>query len=197
MTDALFVGLDPDPATRDRLRARLVRDATAADLLDVVVRTVDSPVGPLLLAGTDRGLVRVAFEREDHDRVVASLAAEVGPRLVADAAGLDEVVRQLDQYFTGARTSFDLDVDLRLARGFRRDVVAHLPAIAYGHTASYAEVARAVGRPRASRAVGTACARNPLPLVVPCHRVVRSDGTPGQYGGGERAKRWLLDLEAA
>lgn len=191
----LFDRLDPDPATRERLHTRLVAAATRDDLLDVVHTTLDSPFGPLLVAATGRGLVKVSFEREGHDRVLEDLATRVGPRVLTDRVRLDDVARQLDEYFAGTRWGFDLHLDLRLAHGFRRDVVTHLPTIGYGHTASYGEVARAVGHPRASRAVGTACARNPLPLVVPCHRVVRADGSPGQYGGGERAKRWLLDLE--
>lgn len=195
MIDALFAGLDPDQATRDRLRDRLAAAAADASLLDVVHRTVDSPFGPLLVAATDRGLVKVSFEREGHGDVLDQLAGAVGPRILADPARLDDVARQLGEYFAGSRTRFDLDLDLRLAHGFRREVVAHLPTIGYGATSSYGEVAREVGHPRASRAVGTACARNPLPLVIPCHRVVRSDGSIGQYGGGEDAKRWLLDLE--
>jgi methylated-DNA-[protein]-cysteine S-methyltransferase len=105
------------------------------------------------------------------------------------------VARELDEYFAGRRTAFDVPLDLRLLRGFRREVVLHLPDIAYGHTASYAEMAGLAGSPRAVRAVGTACALNPLPVVLPCHRVVRSDGSPGQYAGGAAAKLTLLDLE--
>jgi methylated-DNA-[protein]-cysteine S-methyltransferase len=110
---------------------------------------------------------------------------------------LDQVTRQLDEYFTAGRRSFDVPLDFRLARGFRLSVLEHLPEIAYGHTESYAQVATAAGSPKAVRAVGTACALNPLPVVVPCHRVVRSDGSYGQYAGGEEAKRVLLTMEAA
>src|SRR5207247_11158259 len=110
---------------------------------------------------------------------------------------LDPAARELEEYFAGRRTAFDLPLDMRLARGFRRTVLAHLPEIGYGHTASYAAVATAAGSPRAVRAVGTACATNPLPVVVPCHRVVRSDGTIGQYVGGVEAKHMLLALESA
>ncbi|CCW12838.1 methylated-DNA--[protein]-cysteine S-methyltransferase [Rhodococcus aetherivorans] len=186
-----------DAAGLTRLHARLILDAEAADLLDVAYRIVDTPVGPLLLAATPAGLVRVAYAAEDHEAVLARLAADISPRILAAPARLDDAARQLDEYFRGARTAFDLPLDLRLARGFRREVITHLPGIGYGRTASYAEVAAVAGSPRAVRAVGTACARNPLPVVLPCHRVVRSDGDLGRYVGGVDAKRMLLRLEAA
>ncbi|MGX7732057.1 methylated-DNA--[protein]-cysteine S-methyltransferase [Rhodococcus sp. 2H158] len=186
-----------DAADLTRLHARLILDAEAADLLDVAYRIVDTPVGPLLLAATPAGLVRVAYAAEDHEAVLARLAADISPRILAAPARLDAAARQLDEYFRGARTAFDLPLDLRLARGFRREVITHLPRIGYGRTASYAEVAAVAGSPRAVRAVGTACARNPLPVVLPCHRVVRSDGDLGRYVGGADAKRTLLRLEAA
>ncbi|MBC2589640.1 methylated-DNA--[protein]-cysteine S-methyltransferase [Rhodococcus aetherivorans] len=186
-----------DAADLTRLHARLILDAEAADLLDVAYRIVDTPVGPLLLAATPAGLVRVAYAAEDHEAVLARLAADISPRILAAPARLDDAARQLDEYFRGARTAFDLPLDLRLARGFRREVITHLPRIGYGRTASYAEVAAVAGSPRAVRAVGTACARNPLPVVLPCHRVVRSDGDLGRYVGGVDAKRTLLRLEAA
>jgi len=178
------------------LHATLVRRAQAEDLLDVAYRTVDAPVGPLLLAATPAGLVRVAFEVQDHDQVLAELATRVSPRVLHAPAVLDPVARELDEYFAGRRRTFDVPVDLRLLRGFRHTVVEHLPEIAYGRTASYATVAAATGRPRAVRAVGTACALNPVPIVLPCHRVVRSDGAPGQYAGGAAAKVALLELES-
>jgi len=183
-----------DPADLDRLRRSFVE--RAADLVDVAYRTVDSPVGPLLLARTDAGLVRVAFAVQDHDAVLQALSDGISPRVLEAPARLDDVTRELDEYFTGRRTAFDVPLDLRLLHGFRRSVVEHLPDIAYGRTASYADMARLAGSPRAVRAVGTACALNPLPLVLPCHRVVRSDGTPGQYAGGADAKRALLALES-
>ncbi|GEA81862.1 methylated-DNA--[protein]-cysteine S-methyltransferase [Cellulomonas uda] len=187
----------PEPGERAiaDLHARLVARAQDAGLLDVAYRTLDAPVGTLLLAATPVGLVRVAFAVQDHDAVLADLAARVSPRVLAAPRRLDDVARQLDEYFSGARHRFDLPVDLRLATGFRRAVVEHLPTIGYGRTASYAQVASAAGRPRAVRAVGTACALNPVPLVVPCHRVVRSDGSPGRYAGGDAAKAALLELE--
>jgi methylated-DNA-[protein]-cysteine S-methyltransferase len=167
------------------------------DTVDVAHRTVDSPVGPLLLAATGQGLVRIAFAGEDRDAVLGSLAARVGP--VHDQPGrLDTAARQLDDYFTGRRRAFDLPLDWRLSSGFRRCVLHHLATdVGYGRTTSYAALAGLAGSPRAVRAAGTACATNPLPLVVPCHRVVRSDGAMGNYRGGAEAKRTLLTMEAA
>ncbi|MDT5365269.1 MAG: methylated-DNA-[protein]-cysteine S-methyltransferase [Mycobacterium sp.] len=184
-------------ATLARLHRRLERDAEQSDLLDVGYRTLDTPLGPLLLAATPVGLVRVAYASEGHDAVLESLADKVSPRILRAPARLDGVAREIDEYFAGTRTHFDLPLDLRLTDGFRREVIEHLSEIGYGHRESYAAVAAAIGRPRAVRAVGTACARNPLPVVIPCHRVVRTDGSIGQYVGGVDAKQTLLTLEAA
>jgi len=186
-----------DAATLARLHSRLERDAERADLLDVAYRTLDTPLGSLLLAATPVGLVRVAYASEGHDAVLALLADKVSPRILRAPARLDGVAREIDEYFTGSRTHFDLPLDLQLTDGFRREVIEHLSEIGYGHRESYAAVAAAIGRPRAVRAVGTACARNPLPVVIPCHRVVRTDGSIGQYVGGVDAKQTLLTLEAA
>jgi methylated-DNA-[protein]-cysteine S-methyltransferase len=186
-----------DDTDLDTLHAALVARAAAADLLDVAYRTVDSPVGTLLLAATDGGLVRVAFEREDFDRVLEAVAAKVSPRILSAPDRLDGVARQLDEYFAGTRRAFELPLDFALSAGFRKTVQHYLPRIAYGHTASYRDVAERVGNPNAVRAVGTACATNPLPVVVPCHRVLRSDGSLGGYVGGETAKTTLLALERA
>jgi methylated-DNA-[protein]-cysteine S-methyltransferase len=177
------------------LHARLTLAAQEAGLLDVAYRTWDGPLGPLLLAATPAGLVRVAFAVQGHDAVLASLATHVSPRVLEAPGRLDPVARQLDEYFAGRRHRFDVPVDLRLLGGFRRTVVEHLGDIGYGRTASYGQVAAATGNPRAVRAVGTACALNPVPVVLPCHRVVRSDGSPGRYAGGAEAKLLLLDLE--
>ncbi|HLT61435.1 MAG TPA: methylated-DNA--[protein]-cysteine S-methyltransferase [Microlunatus sp.] len=189
----------PEPSGPElaALRDRLAAAAETEHLLDVGYAIVDSPVGRLLLAATDRGLVRVAYQIEDHDRVLEQLAARLGPRILRAPRRLDRAARQLEEYFTGRRTAFDLELDRTLSRGFRGVVHQYLPRIGYGRTATYREVAEQVGRPRAFRAVGTACATNPLPIVVPCHRVVRSDGGPGQYAGGPAAKTALLALEAA
>jgi len=186
-----------DDVTAARLRDRLAVAADREGLLDVAYRTLDTPVGTLLVAATEQGLVRVAYAREDHDAVLAKLAGAVSPRILLAPRRLDAVAAQLEEYFARRRRSFDLPLDFRLSHGFRRAVLAHLREIGYGHTESYAQVAVAAGSPRAVRAVGTACATNPLPLVVPCHRVVRSDGSSGGYVGGEAVKRILLALETA
>jgi len=186
-----------DDQTLERLGSRLARSAERRGLLDVAYRHVDSPLGRLLLAATPVGLVRVAFAIEDEEQVLALLADRISPRVLPAPARLDEAARQLEEYFAGRRRRFELPVDLQLATGFRRAVLGQLLDVAYGSTASYAALAAATGSPRAARAVGTACATNPVPIVVPCHRVVRSDGTIGNYGGGTEAKRTLLRLEAA
>jgi methylated-DNA-[protein]-cysteine S-methyltransferase len=181
-----------------RLHARLEEDALAGDLLDIGYRTVDSVVGPLLLAATPAGLLRVAFGNEDHDTVLQNLSERISPRLLEAPTWLDPIVRQLDEYFAGRRRRFDVALDWSLSQGFRRTVLEHLNAgVGYGATASYATLARLSGSPKAVRAVGSACATNPIPIFVPCHRVVRSDGTTGAYRGGPAAKRVLLDLERA
>lgn len=183
--------------TMAALRARLAVAADRDGVLDIAYRIIDSPVGPLLVAATERGLVRVAYAREDHDAVLQQLADKISPRILRAPTRLDAVTRELDEYFAGTRRTFDITLDWRLSAGFRSTVLHHLPEIGYGHTASYAAVAQLTGNPKAVRAVGTACATNPLPVVVPCHRVVRSDGAMGGYLGGVEAKRILLDLEAA
>lgn len=180
-----------------RLADRLAEQATEESLVDVVYRTLDSPVGPLLLAVTERGVVRIAFERQGFDEALDELGERIGPRVLTSSVRTDPVARQLDEYFAGGRRTFDLPVDHRLAHGFRARVQAALPDIAYGTTTSYGALARVVGRPGAARAVGTACATNPVPIVVPCHRVLRADGSAGGYAGGEAAKRLLLALERA
>ena len=186
----------PDtPDDLRRLRERLATTAQAEGILDLAYRTVDSPVGPLLLAATDIGLVRVAYSREDHDTVLQTLADRISPRILHAPTRLDTTARQLEEYFTGTRHTFDVVLDWRLSAGFRASVLHRLPDIGYGHTASYATVAALAGNPKAVRAVGTACATNPLPVVIPCHRVVRSDGSMGGYLGGVEAKRTLLTLE--
>ena len=189
-------GPPPTEEELTALYARLVAQAEDEGLLDVAYRTLDTPVGTLLLAATPTGLVRVAYEREGIDAVLLNLAGRISPRILRAPRRLDEAVRQLEEYFAGRRTTFDLQLDLSLSAGFRRLVLAYLPAISYGQTASYQAVAAAVQNPKAVRAVGTACATNPLPVVIPCHRVIRSDGQVGAYLGGPEIKHQLLDLEA-
>lgn len=197
LRDALSVNDDVHSGGDElrRLREQLARRADADGLLDLAYRTTDSPFGPLLLVATGEGLVRVAFEREDHDAVLGDLATAVSPRILRSANRTDDAARQLDEYLAGRRERFDLTLDLRLAHGFRRAVLTHLRDIPYGATESYKTVAAAAGSPAAVRAVGSACSHNPLPLVVPCHRVVRSDGTFGQYLGGAHVKAALLAME--
>ncbi len=167
----------------DDLRRRLAAAADDDGLVQVGYRTVDSPLGRLLVAATGAGLVRVAFEAEDHDVVLQELADRIGPRVLRLPSRTDPVARQLDEYFAGRRHGFSVELDLQLVRGFRRDVVVGLADIPYGRTESYAQVAARAGRPSAVRAVGSACSHNPVPVVLPCHRVVRSDGSLGQYTG--------------
>ncbi|MCB5909103.1 methylated-DNA--[protein]-cysteine S-methyltransferase [Streptomyces pinistramenti] len=193
-----FAGLPwQDEPMLARLHERLEAQAQQEGILDVAYRTIDTPVGALLLAATDQGLMRVAYEVQDHEAVLQQLADKVSPRILQAPTRLEKAARQFEEYFSGRRTRFELELDWRLSKGFRREVLVHLPDIAYGHTESYAEVASASGSPKAVRAVGTACATNPLPVVVPCHRVVRSDGTEGGYVGGQGVKHTLLTLERA
>ncbi|WP_078280899.1 methylated-DNA--[protein]-cysteine S-methyltransferase [Mycobacteroides franklinii] len=192
-----LVRVADDADTLSGLRARLAVAAEREGILDVAYRVLDAPVGPLLVAATTQGLIRVAYAREDHDAVLQQLADKVSPRILHAPRRLDIAARELDEYFAGTRQDFDIPLDWRLSAGFRSTVLHHLHEIGYGRTASYAAVAKLAGSPKAVRAVGTACATNPLPVVVPCHRVVRSDGAMGGYLGGVEAKRLLLDLEAA
>ncbi|MBK0418992.1 methylated-DNA--[protein]-cysteine S-methyltransferase [Leucobacter sp. CSA1] len=177
------------------LHELLVSRAGQQGLIEVAYRTIDTPLGRLLLASTARGLARVAFEREGFDRVLEALAGRLGPRVLEAPRRLDEAASELDEYFAGARRGFELPIDYVLSSGFRGTVQRLLPSIAYGSTRSYKDVAELAGNPRAVRAVGTACATNPLPVVVPCHRVLRSDGGLGGYIGGLDAKAALLALE--
>lgn len=189
---ALFPVAEPELS---ELRAWFGVRAEAQGLVDVAYRTLDSPVGPLLLAATEKGLVRVAFEHEGFEHVLEDLAEKVSPRVLNAPKRLDPVARELQEYFVGTRREFEVPLDHSLATGFRRSVQQYLPRIGYGRTRSYKEVAALVKNPKAVRAVGTACATNPLPIVVPCHRVLRSDGRLGGYLGGLQAKETLLTLE--
>lgn len=185
----------PDPDL-SHLEQRLAEQAEAYGLVDVGYRHVDSPLGRLLVAATEAGVVRVAFEDEADDAVLGELATAVSPRVLPAPRRLDPAARQLDDYFTGRRTRFEVPVDLRLLHGFRRDVVDALPGIGYGVTVTYGELAGRLGRPGAARAVGSGCAHNPVPVIVPCHRVLPAGGGVGGYRGGPHAKRLLLELES-
>lgn len=177
------------------LIARTLERVDAEGLVDVAIATVDSPVGRLVLAATDGGLVMVSYDAEDD--TLEELARRVSPRVLRHPAKLDAARRQLDEYFAGHRTTFDLPLDLRLARGFGRSVLEAASAIPYGHLMTYSDVAAAAGRPRAARAAGNALGANPVPIVVPCHRVVRTGGSFGGYTGGRHIKEHLLRLEGA
>lgn len=176
---------------------RLADRAAAEGLLDVAYATMDSPFGPLLLASTPRGLVRVGLPAYDPDETLAELAARISPRVLEAPARLDEVRRQLDRYFEGRLREFELTLDWRLTGGFQAKVQRAIARIPYGQTRSYTQVAAIAGNRRAVRAAGTACGSNPIPIVVPCHRVLRSGGALGGYGGGLPMKLALLQLEGA
>jgi methylated-DNA-[protein]-cysteine S-methyltransferase len=170
--------------------------AATAGLLDVAYATLDSPLGTLLLARTARGLVRLAYvDFEGEDEVIAELASRISPRVLALPRRLDETRRELDQYFTGSRHEFDVPIDWRLTHGFGRRVLRATARIPYGAVSSYKQVAAAAGSPRGSRAAGNALGANPIPIVVPCHRVLHSSGGLGGYTGGIERKRLLLDVE--
>jgi methylated-DNA-[protein]-cysteine S-methyltransferase len=181
------------------MRAELQRFADRAaeeGLLDVAYATVDSPFGPLIVARTKRGLVKVSFSTVyDTEETLEELAARISPRVLEAPAELDEVRRQLDDYFEGRLREFDLPLDWRLTEGFRKRAQQAIARIPYGRTRSYTEIARSAGNERAVRAAGTACGANPIPIVVPCHRVLRSGGALGGYGGGLPMKEGLLRLE--
>jgi methylated-DNA-[protein]-cysteine S-methyltransferase len=187
---ALRAGPGPTPAFAT---AAFAARADAEGLVDVAWCRVDSPVGPLTLAATTVGLVAVSFD--EPEVALAEVAERVSPRIVELPARLDAARRQLDEYFAGQRAGFDVALDRSMSHGFRAEVLRALERVEFGHTVSYADLARAVGNPRASRAVGSAMATNPIPIVVPCHRVLRTGGHLGGYGGGLDAKRWLLRHE--
>lgn len=181
----------------DLLTARLTERAAKDGLVDVAYATADTPVGPVLVAGTPRGLVRITFPEQPHQDVLDELAREVSPRILESPAQLDDVRRELDEYFEGRRREFDLSLDWRLSHGFRRDALRALVGVPYGETVTYSELATSAGSPRAHRAAGSACGSNPIPIVVPCHRVVRTGGGLGGYGGGIEVKEYLLELEGS
>jgi methylated-DNA-[protein]-cysteine S-methyltransferase len=174
---------------------RLVERAAEENLLDVAYTVADSPFGPLLLATTPRGLVRVGLPNQDADELLNELVERVSPRVLEAPNQFDRARRELDLYFEGKLESFDLPLDWRLSDGFRLRVLRAISRIPYGETRTYTEMATRAGNERAVRAAGTACGRNPLPLVVPCHRVLRMGGALGGYGGGLPMKQGLLELE--
>jgi methylated-DNA-[protein]-cysteine S-methyltransferase len=198
-----LAGLPTDPARegpegRDTvadLVAQALARADAAGLVDVAWAVEDTPIGPLTLAATTSGVVKIAFGADES--ALAELAATVSPRLVRLPRRLDALRRQLDEYFVGRRRDFDVGLDRRLSHGYRLAVLEELSLVRFGETVTYKDLAQRTGHPKASRAVGTAMATNPIPIVVPCHRVLRTGGALGGYGGGLDTKAWLLRHEGA
>ena len=176
----------------------LAERASAEGLLDVAYATVDSPLGPLMVASTPRGLVRLSYsEFRDDEAVLTDLARRVSPRVLEAPARVDRARRELDEYFEGRRTKFELPIDWTLTRGFTTEVLRATAAVGFGDTTTYSEVARVAGSPRAVRAAGNSLGSNPMPIVVPCHRVLRTGGGLGGYTGGLERKEFLLRLEGA
>ena len=179
----------------NELQQALVERAEDEGLLEVAYGSVESPFGDLLAAVTPRGLLRLSYDPSRNDTVLEQIAAKVSPRILEAPTRLDPVRRQLDEYFEGERTKFDLKLDWRLTRGFFQKILRETARVRYGKLATYKEMAEAAGSPRAIRAAGSACGSNPIPLIVPCHRVLGSDGGLHGYGGGLDVKRQLLTLE--
>ncbi len=189
-------GAEPVPALDlDRLRTTLARRAGEDGLLDVAHGTYDSPLGELTVMVTPRGLVRLSYPGEGIAAQLDELADRVSPRILEAPERTDAVRRQLDEYFDGARLAFELPIDWRLVRGFAADVLLATARIPFGSVSSYGEVAAAAGSPKAFRAAGNALGSNPVPIVVPCHRVLHAGGGLGGYTGGLDRKRFLLRLE--
>jgi methylated-DNA-[protein]-cysteine S-methyltransferase len=185
------------PAPSSAAPPAIAEAAAAAGLLDVAYATLDSPVGRLLVARTPAGLARIAYldAGDDEDIVLSELATRISPRVLAAPRQLDEPRRELDQYFHGRRQSFDVSLDLRLMTDFARRILEATAAIPYGSVSTYRDVATRAGSPRGSRAAGNALGSNPLPIILPCHRVLHSGGGLGGYTGGLERKRTLLAIE--
>jgi methylated-DNA-[protein]-cysteine S-methyltransferase len=176
--------------------ARFASRAAEEGLVDVAYAHADSPLGPLLIASTPRGLACVSYsEFRDEESTLERLAARLSPRVLEAPARLDDVRRQLDDYFAGRRRDFDLSIDWGLVGDFGRRVLGQTARIPYGEVSTYGDISRAIGSPRAARATGNALGANPMPIVVPCHRVVASGGKMGGYTGGLDRKKLLLSLE--
>jgi methylated-DNA-[protein]-cysteine S-methyltransferase len=191
--NALRAGVSSDAAAE-----RFLRRAADEGLVDVAYASVDSPLGPLLAAATERGLVTLSYSAfRPDDEVLEKLARQVSPRVLEAPARLDPVRRELDEYFDGRRSEFGVDVDWSLMGDFQRRVLTATAEIPFGGHASYGQVAEQAGNPRAFRAAGTALGRNPIPIVIPCHRVWAAGGKLGGYTGGLERKRALLELEGA
>jgi methylated-DNA-[protein]-cysteine S-methyltransferase len=177
--------------------ARIAAAAAADGLLDVAVGATDSPIGRLTVAVTPRGLARIAFADEDRDEVLEDLARELSPRILESARATDEVRRELEEFFAAARTRFDVKLDRRLIHGIAKDVLRATSRVPYGGLTTYGTIAKRIGQPTASRAVGRALGSNPIPIVIPCHRVIGASGKLTGYAGGLHRKEALLELEGS
>ena len=195
LTGALRAGGAGARAASERAARDLAAAAERRGLLDVATATVDSPLGTLLAAGTPRGLVMLAYDDASRDARLERLARDVSPRILESPERLDPVRRQLEEYFAGRRRRFEVPLDWSLTRGYAREVLRRTAEIPYGGASSYAEIAFLAGSPRGWRAAGNALGANPMPIVVPCHRVLASGGGIGGYTGGLDRKRFLLALE--
>ena len=197
-------GLPPGDAGADAAAGRFLARAEEEGLVEVAYGSIDSPVGKLLTAVTPRGLLRVSYDSYDPDAVLQEISEKVSPRVLEDLARLDPVRRRLDEYFEGKRHEFELKVDWSLTRGFFQRILRETARLGYGQLATYKQMAEAAGSPRATRAAGNALRSNPIPIVVPCHRIVRTGGNLGgysgelgPYAGGPQIKERLLKLEGA
>jgi methylated-DNA-[protein]-cysteine S-methyltransferase len=186
------------PAKASRAAAlRLAERAAAEGLVDVAYALVDSPVGPLVAATTPRGLVEISYDADELDTVLDTLSRRLSPRVLEAPTRLDAVRRELEEYFEGKRTEFDLPLDWSLTKGFFQRVLRATARVPYGEVSTYRAMAAKAGNERAVRAAGNALGSNPIPIVVPCHRILRTGGGLGGYGGGVEVKEFLLKLEGA
>ena len=186
---------DDEVAATERAARAFRERAAREELIDIAYGWVDTPVGRMLAAATDEGLLRLGFESERVDVTLAELARKVSPRILQDERRLERIRRQLGEYFEGRRKAFDMPLDRSLIHGFHRQVLDATERIPYGAVSTYREVAERAGNARASRAAGNALGSNPIPIVIPCHRVLRTGGGLGGYGGGLDRKQLLLQLE--
>jgi methylated-DNA-[protein]-cysteine S-methyltransferase len=185
-----------DARVRARSADELVRAAADRDdLIDVAVGTVGSPVGELFVAVTPKGLACVGFDDQDREALEDRFAEDLSPRVVASARATDDVRRQLDEYFGGARRRFEIGIDHRLMSPFVRKVMAQTAKVAFGEVSTYGAVAKGIHHPEAARAVGAALGQNPIPIVLPCHRIIGASGNLTGYAGGLHRKEFLLRLE--
>jgi len=195
ITRALAEGGGSFAAAAARAAGRVAAAADREGLIDIALARMDSPLGPLVALGTERGLLMLSYADESLDARLERVAARVSPRILEAPARLDPTRRELDEYFSGARRGFGIPIDWSLITGYARAVLEATSAIPYGGAMSYAEVSAAAGNPRGARATGNALGSNPIPIVIPCHRVLRSGGAIGGYTGGLERKRFLLELE--